>query len=421
MITPPHARTQILSALAPKAVEHLALTDAVGMILAEDIHAPGMLPAFDNSAMDGFAVRAADTAGAPAALSVVATLAAGVEALRAGLPGEAVRIMTGAMLPSGTDAVIPFEQVEEVSGTIRVSAPVASGANVRRAGEDVRRGRLVLKAGEQLNPAKLTLLAALGCATVAVHRRPKVAILVTGDEVVPPGQPLAPGQIHDCNTTALVTMVTEAGGIPVLIGRATDDRAMTRRQLQEACEADLVLTTGGVSMGDFDFVADVAGELGEVVFANVAQQPGKPLTFARINGKPVISLPGTPVAVLVTFEYYVRPAIRKLLGLTNLHRPLAAVTLADGIRLHPQRQQFIRAVIHHAPSGYVAQLVEGPGSKHLSAYAMANALLSIPSGTGRLEPGDRAVALVLQPEELLSRAAMRPLDNEPDPAPALTR
>jgi molybdenum cofactor synthesis domain-containing protein len=421
MITPQHARGLILNGLAATASETMPLADATGLVLADDIVAPGMLPAFDHAAMDGFALRSADTAPAPAHLTVVATLPAGADGRIPVGPGEAVRIMTGAMLPPGTDAVIPFEQVTEGDGTVTVPAPVDPGAHVRRAGEDVRQGRLVLKAGEELTPAKLTLLAALGRAQIAVHRRPRVAIVTTGDELVPPGQPLQPGQIHDCNTTALLTLVWEAGGIATVVGRAGDDRLQTRRLLEEASRADLVLTTGGVSMGDFDFVADVAADLGEVVFAGVAQQPGKPLTFARIGKTPLLALPGTPVAVLVTFEYYVRPVIRKLLGYTTLHRPQVAVTLADAIGLNPHRQQFIRAVVHHGPKGYVAQRVEGPGDKYLSAYAMANALLSISPGQGRLEPGDRAVALVLQPEDLMARADLRPVDNEPDPVPLSVR
>ncbi|MNK44002.1 Molybdopterin molybdenumtransferase [compost metagenome] len=399
MISVDAAREWILRDVVPGKHETVPLLQALGKILAEPVVAPLSLPPFDNSAMDGFAVRVADLEGAapeaPLTLPIAMEVAAGSRAQQALEPGTACRIMTGSPIPPGADAVVKVEDVRESGGWVSFARPVAVGHHIRPAGEDLRQGERLLEPGVELTPARIALLAGIGKAEVRVHAAPRVAILTTGDELVQPGTPLQPGQIFDSNTYAMAAMVAEAGGIPVPLGVIKDDRDETRRLLEEAASYDVVLTSGGVSMGSYDYVGETLREQGILHFDRVAQQPGKPFTYATLGGKPVFALPGNPVSTMVCFEIYVRPALRRMRGHRHWDRVRMQVTMRDSFSKKPGRQTFLRAIVERTPDGAAACLAGAQGSAILSSMARANALLIVPAEVSRLEVGQPVEALVL--------------------------
>ncbi len=318
------ARTRVLAEARPLAVESRPLADALGMVVGEEIVAPHSVPPFDNSGMDGFAVRAADTveatAGSPVRLIIGETIAAGHVATRPLGPDEAARIMTGAPVPEGADAVVEQEVTEEADGQVLLRDPVKPGRNIRRAGEDVGAGERVLAPGSVLGPAEIGLIASLGYATVQVHRRPRVAIISTGSELVEVGRDLGPGQIRNSNSYSLRAQCQQLGIEPIMLGIVPDDYDTTRRLMEEGLKYDVLLTSGGVSVGKFDFVKDVQDELGvERRLWGVAMKPGKPLAFGVRDETLVFGLPGNPVSVMVSFELFVRPALLRLMGLSQDH------------------------------------------------------------------------------------------------------
>ncbi|HEY9898514.1 MAG TPA: gephyrin-like molybdotransferase Glp [Pantanalinema sp.] len=399
MIPVEAARSLILEAVGPTPTEPTPLLAALGRALAEDVRAATAHPPFDNSSMDGYAVRAADLAPAseanPVWLPVVGEVAAGCGEPPTVGPGEACRIMTGAILPPGADAVVMVEETREENGQVRFARPCRPGQSVRRAGEDLAPGALVLEAGTALNAARLGLLAGVGRSHVPTHRAPRVAILTTGDELVQPGEPLGPGQIYASNAISLAGMVMEAGAVPVPVGVARDDREETRRMVEEALACDALITSGGVSMGRFDHVSEVLAAMGTVHFDRVAQQPGKPFTFATLAGKPVFGLPGNPASALVCFTCYVRPALRKMMGHRDLEGRRVRAKLDEAIRKPAGKTAFLRAVIESGPDGYRARLTGSQSSGMMTSMARANALLVIPAERDGAQAGEAFEALLL--------------------------
>ncbi|HOG47025.1 MAG TPA: molybdopterin molybdotransferase MoeA [Anaerolineae bacterium] len=402
------ARQEILAQMRTLEPEQVPLLEALGRTLAEEIAAGADIPPFDNSAMDGYAVRAADVADAtleqPVALQVIATLAAGEAPGVAVQPQTAIRIMTGAPLPPGADAVVPFEDTDEGSagaehGRVRIASAVRSGANVRQAGEDVRRGEVVLRPGTVLRPAEIGLLASLGRPRVAATRRPRVAVIATGDELVDIDAPLGPGQIRNSNGYANAAQVLRYGGTPLLLPIARDTMTAVTARIEEgiARGADLFLTSGGVSVGDYDLVKRVLHDLGQIDFWRVRMQPGKPMAFGGIRGVPLIGLPGNPVSAMVVFEQFARPAIFKMLGRRRLRTPEIEATLLDDAKAYADRVRFLRAIVTVDVAGHWTARLTGPqGSGVLSSMVRANGLAIIPKHAGKVPAGTKVWVQMLE-------------------------
>lgn len=397
LLTVDGALARILDRFAPLAPETVSLEESLGRVLAEAVTAGLNLPPFANSSMDGFALRAEDTASAtpasPMQLEIGELIAAGSNSNQDVAPGTCARIMTGAPLPLGADAVVPFEDVEETASYIVVRSPVSTGACVRPKGNDLSSGTLVLEPGVGIDPRKIGLLAAIGRATVRVTRKPRIAVLSTGNELVPAGRPLGPGQIYNSNTPMLSAAIREAGGEPVSVEAATDDPEAIRGALDGIGDVDLLLTSGGASVGDFDYVKDVIDRGGEVGFWRVAIRPGKPLLFGSIGGRPLIGLPGNPTSSMVTFDVFVRPTIRRMLGATEDRMRLPAVADQE-IDNHGGRRTYARVrlsledgIVHASPAG-------GQDSAMLLTLARADGLLIIPEAQSCLRAGDTATVEV---------------------------
>jgi molybdopterin molybdotransferase len=373
----------------------ISLTDAVGRVLAEPkVIAAVDVPAFANSAMDGYAVRSADT---PGRLRVVGEIAAGAGELPAVEAGTAVAIMTGAPFPPGADAVAPIEDVEEADGFVSISRVVRSGIHVRAAAHDTRAGDEICLPGA-LSPAGIAVLASLGIGEVTVRRRPVVAILSTGNELVGPGEPLRPGQIHDANGMALAAAVTEAGGEPLILPRQLDEERSIEQALTDAARrSDLVVTSGGVSVGRHDYVRAVLERDGSLDFWRIAVQPGKPLAVGALGGSTVIGLPGNPVSALVTFELFVRPFIRSMLGLPGDGRLHVRATPTTRMEKDAARRAFLRVNVWHEDGEIHARPAGGQSSSQLRALADANGLLVVPEGQAAAEPSLSYEAIVFEP------------------------
>lgn len=405
MIRLEEARGLILGACPPLAPVEVALADALGCVTAADVVSPTDIPPFANTAMDGFAVRAADTGHAPVTLRVVGSLAAGSSPELAGLdggrlgPGQAVRIMTGAPIPPGADAIVMVERTRVMGGgaAVEIGVEARVGDHVRHAGEDLNAGQLVFEAGTALGPGHVGVLASLGHTHVAVHPRPRVGVLSTGDELVEGGEPMRPGQIRDSNRPTLLALALRAGATTVDLGRVADDEGSIRAAIDEAVSScDLVLTSGGVSVGDFDYVKAVLAGMGSFHSWQVAIKPAKPLAFAVAAGTPVVGLAGNPVSSVVGFELFARPAIRRLAGYPEPLRPaVPAVADEDLPRQVDGKLHLLRVVAtigsdgryHVSPSG-------GQGSHMLWALARANALALLPDGPG-VGAGDPVDVLLL--------------------------
>jgi molybdopterin molybdotransferase len=383
VITLSEAVDLVLAAVRPLPAERVPLFEALGRTVAADVVSPEAVPSFDNSAMDGFAVRGADLDDARVAgLAIVAEIPAGSVA---GMPlrmGEAARIMTGAPLPDGADTVVQVEHVEERDGRVYVRKAPAVGRNVRYAGEDVRAGDVVLSQGAPLGPAELGLLASIGVEELTVARRPRVAVLATGSELVPLGRPLGPGQIRNSNSFAAWGQVLAAGGEPVLLGIAADDPAETRRLISRALDEDVVITSGGVSVGDYDFVKQVEAELGvESRFWGVAIKPGKPAALGVREGRLVFGAPGNPVAAMVTFELYIRPALLALQGRRDIWRPWLTALAAEPVKPTRDRVEVRRCLLQRDEAGGWRFTTTGPqGSGILRSMVQADGLVFVPSG-----------------------------------------
>lgn len=396
MVSYDEALRTILENVAPVGSEQLPLSEAVGLVLAEAVTTPWDLPLWDNSAMDGYAVRTEDCARPCCKLRVTGYLPAGASAEGISVaPGCAVKIMTGAPLPAGADAVVPVEETEETSGEqVAIGAAVKHGQHIRRQGEDIRRGEVLLQDGTVLRPAEISLLASCGKPLVNVQRRPVVAILSTGDELVEPGTPPGPAQLINSNSIALAAAVREAGAVPRMLGIARDNRLSHLEKLRAGLAADALITSAGVSAGDRDLVRAVLEELGvKFLFWKVAIKPGKPTAFGIFEGKPVFCLPGNPVSSLVTFETFVRPALLKMLGHRKLLRPTLLATLREPLK-GGSRLQFLRVALKQEDGRWFVQSAGNQETGILRTSLLADGLAKVPANSV-YEAGDEITVQLL--------------------------
>ena len=412
MISVEEALARILNHVQPLKAERVSILDARGRVLSEEIVSDIDVPPFDNSAMDGYAVRSADvvqaTPESPVTLAVVGSVAAGYVSETRVQPGTAVRIMTGAPLPEGADAVVPYEDTSDFdrpkderlvapAGEIDVRAAVRARDHVRPAGEDIYRGELVMAPGRVIRAQEIGVLASLGHETVQVHRRPKVAILATGDELLEVDEPLQPGKIRNSNEYTNSALVTRTGGIPIRLGIARDTEADLTGKIRSGLErgADLFLTSGGVSVGDYDVVKDVLDREGQMQFWQVRMKPGKPLAFGLLaGGVPLIGLPGNPVSAMVSFEQFARPAILKMLGHGDLAKPVVRAILEEPLT-NSGRRGFVRVVVSRREGRYHVRTTGEQGSGVLTSMSKANGLAVVPEGIYHVEEGSEVVVQML--------------------------
>jgi molybdopterin molybdotransferase len=390
------ARRIILDHAQPLGAEVVPVLDAVGRVLSDDVAAPGDLPAWNNSAMDGYAVRAED-ATPGARLRVSAYIPAGAAGAEPLAPGTAAKILTGAPLPAGADAIVPFEEAEERDGAVAATARVRPGAHVRRKGEDIRAGEIVLRAGTVVGPGEVAWLASSSRLCVRVHRRPRVAILSTGDELVPPGEALGPGKIHDCNGLAVAAAVRQLGGEPAVLGIARDHRESLHALLEEGLRADVLVTSAGVSMGDRDLVREVLDALGvKQVFWKIDIKPGRPTAFAVREGTCVFSLPGNPVSTLITFEELVRPALLRMMGHRQVLRPTVRATFQEEIARKPGRVSFLRVRLERRGAELFAWSAGNQDTGIVRTMLRADGIAIVPAESGDLGPGTAVDVQVLR-------------------------
>ena len=393
----------LLADVGPIASLDLQLLDAHGCILAEPVVSAVDLPRFDNSSMDGYALRVDDVAGAsedsPVPLPVVGDVAAGSRSVYRVQPGMSVRIMTGAPIPAGAEAVVPVEWTDAGLATVQVRRPPEPGSYIRRQGEDVQTGDLVLEAGTRLGPGQIGLLAAVGRDRVLVRPRPRVVVLSTGSELVEPGQPIAAGQIHEANSYILTAAAKEAGGLAIRVGIVPDEPKILMDAIEDQLiRADLVLTSGGVSVGAYDVVKEVLSRTGTVTFDEVAMQPGKPQGFGTVgpDKTPIITLPGNPVSSFVSFEVFVRPVIRRMLGVEPLLRPVVRASCQEPLTSPADRRQFARGWLDVEEGRYVVRPVGGPGSHLVGDLAHANSLIVVPEAVTEVPEGGTVDVMVLE-------------------------
>ncbi len=419
MISVEQALEKILAYVGILEEEEKPILDCLGQVLAEDIHSSIDVPPLDNAAMDGYAVRSRDTRNAsresPRFLSVIGMVAAGSISKRELKLGTAIRIMTGAPVPKGADSVVQFENTDELmrreSATdqqlpteIGILCEAEAGLNIRQAGEDITKGSIVLSKGAVIRPSEVGVLASLGHSKVMVIRRPVVAILATGDELVDINQPLPLGKIYNSNTYSVAALVLRYGGIPKILGIALDSEDSVVARLRQGLDADMLITTGGVSAGDYDVVKDILAKEGEIAFWTVRMKPGKPLAFGTIRGGskggivrniPHLGLPGNPVSSMVTFELFVRPAILKMMGKKNLAKPTIEAVLEGSVVNSDGRRILARAVVKERDGGYFAQLTGPQGSGILTSMSLANGLVIIPEDKAGMEAGDVVQVIML--------------------------
>ena len=386
----------VLAAVSPLPGRKVRLPDALGRAAAVDIVSPEPVPSFDNSAMDGYAVSGAELEAGRREFTVVVDIPAGLW-WDAGLEaGQAAKIMTGAPIPPGADTVVQVEHTAQTGDRLEVREAPRAGANVRRAAEDVAPGDLVIPRGSRFGPAEIGLLASIGVEWVTVAKRPRVAILATGSELVPLGRPLGPGQIHNSNSFTAAGQVTLAGGDPVLLGIARDDLDETRRLMDAALKNDVVITSGGVSVGEYDFVKQVQDELGvERRFWGVATKPGKPLAFGVRDETLVFGVPGNPVASMVSFELFIRPALLALQGRADLFRPHVFAAADEAVKGTRARTEARRCRLAHRDRGWGFTTTGPQGSAILRSMALADSLAFIPAGYPGGEAGEEFLVMML--------------------------
>jgi molybdopterin molybdotransferase len=385
LLTFEEAQARILAAARALPVGPVPIGDAAGRVLGEDSRSTIDLPPFPSSAMDGYAVRAADL---PGTLRVVGESAAGTPFAGSIGLGEAVAISTGAVVPEGADAVAPVEVVVKTDNTVEIESRLEAGASIRHRGGDVRAGDVVAPAGTRLGPASIAGLAAAGVASVSCSRRPRVAILATGSELVSPGDRLEPGQIYEANTLMLAAALAVAGAEIVSAPSVPDDEASLREALERGLESDVLVTSGGVSVGEHDLVRDVERELGvEELFWRVAIKPGKPLAFGRRGDALVFGLPGNPVSALVGAELFVKPALRALQGIAEPLPRFESGRLGNDLRRNPERDDFLRARTRNDGDAVVLEPLRGQESHMIASASSADALVHVPRGNGELTAG----------------------------------
>lgn len=406
MISVEEALSRILADITPLDRVLIPLTDSQGLILAEDVIAQEDIPPFANSAMDGFALLSEDSKpqdGNPPQLQVTGNIGTGYVSEHALQAGTAMRIMTGAPIPAGADAVIQIELTRHRgpnSDWVEVLQEVKPGTNIRLAGDDMRRGQLILPQGTEIGPWEIGILATLGWAKVPVIRRARVAVLSTGDELIDVDQPLMPGKIRNSNGYLLEAAIRRVGAEPHRLGIAQDTVESLRAKFAEAMTYDLIMTSGGVSVGDFDLVKDIMSEQGEIGFWRINMRPGKPVAFGHIGNVPIIGLPGNPVSSAVTFELFARPLLRKLQGHSRLLKPLVEVVLEDGVADRTTRRNYVRAHVEWKDGRFIAHTTGQQGSHIMTSLLHANALVIVPEGGKTIAPGETAQAMMLDWHEV---------------------
>ncbi len=392
------ALDRILATVHVLESERVSLLQAAERVQVEEVVADRDIPPLTNAAMDGYAVRGTDVAEAPSRLRVIEEVGAGHLAKKPVGPGEAVRIMTGAPVPDGADTVVRFEDTHNESEWVDIAKAYETGKNVRRAGEDVREGQSVLLPGAVLRPQEIGMLAAVGWTETSVVRRPRVAILATGDEVVPPDRTPGPGQIRDANSYTVAAQVQAFGGVPLLLGVARDQEELVRRGMQEALDrdADLIITSGGVSVGDFDLVKQVLAAEGEMHFWSLNMKPGRPLAFGIMDGVPLLGLPGNPVAAMISTELFARPALLKMQGFSEWSRPTVWARLTEPIERKDGRRHYLRVSLQDSDTGHEATLTGDQGSGILNSLVQADGLAIIPEEADHLPVGTEVQVLLLR-------------------------
>ena len=411
MLSVEEALTQIISCFTTLGPETKPILECLGQILAEDVTSPLDLPPLSNSGMDGYAVIWDDIAHAthqnPTQLDVIGIVPAGQVSNQTVTSGSAIRIMTGAPVPAGADTVIPFEETDEVQrrdkgyglDDIHINTSLPKGSNIRPSGEDVKQNELVLKSGTLIRPSEISVLASLGLPTVKVIRRPLVSVLATGDELVQVDGNLIPGKIYDSNSSGIAASILSAGGIPKILGIAQDTVESLNSKLEGIKGSDLVITSAGVSKGDYDVVKDVLNDKGNINFWSVRMRPAKPLAFGHLNHAdgliPMLGLPGNPVSALVAFEMFARPAIRKMLGLTTLDRPVVEGILTNPIFNADERRVYARVEVTKKNGTYYASPTGPQGSNILTSMSRANGLAICPDNEPTRSAGDKVNIIML--------------------------
>ena len=400
MIALEEALHRILDAIQPIGLEKIHILDALGRVIGGDIVAPRDLPPKDNSAMDGYALCWSDTRGAtrenPAILEVIEDIPAGSIPRKAVGERQAARIMTGAPIPDGADAVMRMEDTEKDGRKVRIFAEALKGQDIRRAGEDVTRGEKVITRGDIIRPAEIGMLAALGRSFIPVYQRPLVAVLATGDELVDVDETPSPWQIVSSNSYAIAAQILECGAIPLQIGIAKDTREDLTAKLASAMRADLIISSGGVSVGDYDLVKDIMKEVGNrMQFWQVAMRPGKPLAFGALNDVPLFGLPGNPVSSMVSFEQFVRPSLLKMMGHRNLFRRTIAAELREEVRKKKGVRHFIRARVTFEAGRYFAVTTGEQGSGILKSMVQANGLIVLPEDVTSVRVGETVMVQLI--------------------------
>jgi molybdopterin molybdotransferase len=412
MLSVEQALEKILGYVDALEVETKPILESLGQVLAEDIYSSINVPPLDNSAMDGYAVRAVDTRGAskqsPRLLRIIDTVTAGSVSEQKVELGTTIRIMTGAPMPEGADSVVRLEDTDEAERTdgqeISILSEVEPGRDIRRAGEDIARGVLVLARGTVIRPSEVGVFASLGHSSVRVIRRPVVAVLATGNELVDIGQPLPMGKIYNSNSYSVAALVQRCGGIPHILGIAMDSESSLIDSLNRGANADMLITTAGVSVGAYDVVKDVLAKQGEIAFWRVRIKPGKPLAFSMIKGAskmgvskkiPHLGLPGNPVSAMITFELFARPAILKMLGKKNLTKPIIEAVLEEPVINDDGRRVFARAIVEKRGSQYFASLTGPQGSGILTSMSLANGLVIVPEDRAKVDAGDVVQVMML--------------------------
>lgn len=403
MITVEQALETILGQVRVLGTERVDILRARGRVLAQDIVSGLDVPPLDNSAMDGYAARHADVATAsaekPALLKIMGDLPAGYTSKDILQPGQTLRIMTGAPLPPGADTVIMQENTRSDGSTVSILQSEKLGTNVRYAGEDIKKGTALFQAGTLVRPAHIGIMASIKRAMVSVYQRPRVAILSTGDELVDIDEDLGPGKIVTSNSYSLASLVEDAGGTAIMLGIARDTKEALRSRMLEGLHADIIISSGGVSVGDYDFVKDVLQELGlDMKFWKVQMRPGQPLAFGIIGGKPAFGLPGNPVSAMVSFEQFVRPAMRKMSGHTRIFRTVIEAIARENVKGREGRKFFLRCRLAQKDGQWHATTTGEQGSGILMSMAAASGLMVIPADVSGVSAGDKVKVQVLDPE-----------------------
>ncbi len=400
MVSVDEALKRILPRIQVLGLEKVDIIGSLGRVIGEDILVPRDIPPLDNSAMDGYAVRSADIKGAskenPISLRVIEDLPAGALPKESVAHGQAIRIMTGAPIPPGADTVVMVEDTEKVGKEVRIFREVPIGENIRRAGEDIKKGDRVISKGSVIRPAEVGMLASVGRAFVYVYQRPVVAILCTGDELVDVDEGIADHKIVSSNSYTLSAQVMECGALPLQLGISKDVSAEIEEKFRQGLRTDVIVSSAGISVGDYDMVKDVLEGIGfEMDFWGVAMRPGQPLAFGTIGGKPTFGLPGNPVSSMVSFEQFVRPSLLKMMGHKNLFRPVVEAILKEGVIKKPGRRHFMRAKVSLEKDRYVVTTTGPQGSGILNSMVEANALLIVPEEKTQIKSGEKVRVQIL--------------------------